>query len=173
MPRASLGALRAALLRDAGAGYAGYLQEAGYAGGETVFIAFRDWLAHRGGSDSVETLPMDGFSSQAAEFFADTGWGRIDVQAVRDIAAIIDTADWAEADPEAHLDHPGCHLTTGLFADFFGRIANSPLAVLEVECRSCGAERCRFVAGSADVMQHVYDRMAAGTHYATALDELE
>ena len=37
LPRASLVALRGALLRDAGVGYAGYLQEAGYAGGETRF----------------------------------------------------------------------------------------------------------------------------------------
>ena len=87
-------------------------------------------------------------------------------------ATTIDTADWAEADPSASLEHPGCHYTAGLFADFLGRVANSPLAVLEVECRSCGASRCRFVAGSAPVLQHVYERMASGADYQSALDEL-
>ena len=170
-PRASISALRAALVRDAGAGYATYLQQAGYAGGETLFAAFRDWLGARG-ADAPDALPLDAFAIQAAAFFADTGWGRIAVASVGDVAATIDSTDWAEADPDARLDHPGCHFTTGLLADFFGRVASSPLAVLEVECRSCGADHCRFVAGSAEVMQHVYERMAGATDYLTALHEL-
>lgn len=171
LPRASIGALRAALLRDAGPGYASYLQEAGYAGGETIFEAFRAWLAGRG-ADAPESLPIEAFAAQAGAFFADTGWGRLEVTPRHDVAAIVDAADWAEADPEAHLDHPGCHFTTGLLADFFGRVASSPLAVLEVECRSSGGERCRFVAGSAEVMQHVYERIAAGSGYDEAIDEI-
>lgn len=171
LPRASITALRAALVRDAGAGYASYLQEAGYAGGETIFAAFRDWLAGRG-ADDPDSLPIDAFALQATAFFAESGWGRIDVTPNDDVAATIESADWAEADPQSRLDHPGCHYTTGMFADFFGRVASSPLAVLEVECRSCGAPRCRFIAGSAEVMHHVYERMAAGEDYATALREL-
>ena len=55
-----------------------------------------------------------------------------------------------------------------------GRYMNhsSPLAVLEVECRSSGAEHCRFIAGSAEVMQHIYDRMSAGADHLTAIREL-
>lgn len=170
-PRASITALRAALVRDAGAAYASYLQEAGYAGGETIFAAFRDWLAVRG-ADEAESLPVDAFALQATAFFVESGWGRITVTPMEDVAATIDSSDWAEADPQARLDHPGCHYTTGLFADFFGRVASSPLAVLEVECRSSGAERCRFIAGSAEVMHHVYERMAAGADYLAALEEL-
>jgi predicted hydrocarbon binding protein len=171
LPRASLAALRSALVRDAGAGYATYLQEAGYAGGESVFDAFGEWLAARGGG-APDILPVAAFATQAAAFFADTGWGSLTVSPVHDVAARLDSSDWAEADPDARLDHPACHFTAGLLADFLGRVANSTLAVLEVECRSSGASRCRFVAGSPTVMQHVYDRMAAGTHYTAALDEL-
>jgi uncharacterized protein len=170
-PRASMAALRTALRRDGGAAYATYLQEAGFAGGETLFAAFRDWLAARG-ADSPDALPLDAFSIQAGAFFGDSGWGRIEVERVRDVAATVDSPDWAEADPNARLEQPGCHFTAGLFADFFGRVASSPLAVLEVECRSCGAEQCRFVVGSADVMQHVYDRVTTGTDYLGALDEI-
>jgi predicted hydrocarbon binding protein len=170
-PRASMSALRAALLRDAGTGYAAYLQEAGYAGGETIFTAFREWLSGRG-ADAPDALPYDAFAVQAAAFFSETGWGHVDVAPLHDVAATIDSSDWAEAEPDARLDHPGCHFTTGLLADFIGRVASSPLAVLEVECRSSGASRCRFVAGSAEVMHHVYERMAAGADYLSAIEEL-
>jgi predicted hydrocarbon binding protein len=171
LPRASLAALRVALLRDAGAGYATYLQQAGYAGGETIFSAFRDWLAARG-ADAPEALPLEAFGVQAAAFFTDTGWGRVELAPLGSVAATVDSSDWAESDPEAHLSHPACHFTTGLFADFFGRVASSPLAVLEVECRSSGASRCRFVAGSVAVMQQVYERMAAGGDYQAAIQDL-
>lgn len=109
---------------------------------------------------------------QAGAFFGEAGWGRIDVARIADVAATIDSPNWSEADPASRLETPGCHFTSGLFADFFGRVAGSPLAVLEVECRSCGADRCRFILGSADVMQHVYDRLTAGTDYQRALEEL-
>ena len=171
IPRASIAALRTALLRDAGSGFATYLQEAGYAGGETLYLAFRDWLTARG-ADAPEALPLEGFGVQVGAFFADTGWGRIDVSALGNVVATIDSPDWAESDPEAKLAYPGCHFTTGLFADFFGRVASSPLAVLEVECRSSGADHCRFIAGSEEVMQHIYTRMSAGTDHLSAISEL-
>ena len=56
-----------------------------------------------------------------------------------------------------------------MFADFFGRVAGAPLAVMEVECRSAGADRCRFLLGSTDVMQAVYEQMSQGTGYADAV----
>jgi predicted hydrocarbon binding protein len=170
-PRASFSALRGALVRDTGAGYASYLQEAGYAGGETVMRAFRDWLTARG-ADPPERLSIDAFAAQAAVFFAEAGWGHIDVQPVEDVAATVDANDWAESDPEANFDHPACHFSTGFLADFFGRVADSPLASLEVECRSAGALRCRFIVGSAEVMQHVFERMSTGSDYMSALEEL-
>ena len=172
IPRASIAALRTALLRDAGPGFASYLQEAGYAGGETIYAAFREWLTSRG-ADLPEDLPLGAFATQSASFFADTGWGNYEVTPIRDLVAVIDSQDWAESDPDARFDHPSCHFTTGLLADFFGRVASTSLAVLEVECRSNGSSRCRFIAGSSEVVQHVYDRMADGADHMTALDELE
>ena len=78
------------------------------------------------------------------------------------------TENWAEADPESGMQYPACHYTTGLFADFFGRAGAAPLAVLEVECRSSGSHRCRFLVGSAEVMGHLYERMGAGEAYTEA-----
>ena len=40
----ALAALRNALMRDTGHAAAGYFQEAGYAGGASLFEAFRGWL---------------------------------------------------------------------------------------------------------------------------------
>ena len=48
LTRATLAALRAALLRDLGPAAAAYLQEAGYVGGETLHASFRDWCEAQG-----------------------------------------------------------------------------------------------------------------------------
>jgi hypothetical protein len=40
---------------------------------------------------------------------------------------------------------------------------------MEVECRSMGSERCRFLIASAEVMQHVYDAMGEGMSYDAAV----
>ena len=40
---------------------------------------------------------------------------------------------------------------------------------MEVECRSMGADRCRFLVGSGEVMQRVYDEMGNGVPYEEAV----
>jgi hypothetical protein len=42
---------------------------------------------------------------------------------------------------------------------------------MEVECRSANDARCRFLAGSTDTLQAVYDAMANGKDYRQALLE--
>ena len=166
--RDALAALRNALMRDTGYAAAGYLQEAGYAGGAALFDAFSHWLATRGAPDP-DALSLSAFQMHATEFFRETGWGSLTVGELNDAVATLDSEDWSEATPDAGLEHPCCHLSSGMFADFFGRMAGAPLAVMEVECRSTGASRCRFLLGSAEVLQSVYDGMAAGESYESAL----
>jgi hypothetical protein len=43
---------------------------------------------------------------------------------------------------------------------------------MEVECRSNGAARCRFLLGSPEVLGHVYQRLTTGVGYEAALAEL-
>ena len=167
LTRDGLLALRAALFRDMGATAAAAMQEAGYAGGGAVFDAFARWLQVQG-APSPEALPAAEFSARAAEFFRDLGWGPFEVASL-DGAVAVDTSDWSEADPSHPLEFPGCYFTAGTFAEFFGRLAGQPLAVMEVECRSMGAERCRFLIGTAETMQHVYDEMGRGVSYVDAL----
>lgn len=166
--RDALAGLRGALMRDLGYAAAGYLQEAGYAGGGAVFDAFRNWLAARGAGEP-EALSMDGFQDHATDFFRECGWGSLVVGELHETVATLDSADWGESTPGAGLEHPGCHLSSGMFADFFGRVAGAPLAVMEVECRSAGHDRCRFLLGSTEVLQQVYDGMAAGSAYEDAV----
>ena len=172
LTRSSLAALRGALIRDAGPSAAVYLQEAGYAGGEALFQSFSAWLVERT-NEAPEDLAVEEFEEFATQYFRDAGWGSLKVGTLRDAVATLDSEDWAEADPSSGLDHPACHLTTGMFADFFGRIADTPLAVLEVECRSMGSPRCRFLVGNADVMEHVYEEMGQGQPYETAVEAVE
>ena len=56
-----------------------------------------------------------------------------------------------------------------MLADFLGRMSGDTVAVMEVECRSRGDTRCRFLAGAPDTMSTLYERMAQGLGYEEAL----
>ena len=172
LTRESLVSLCATLLRENGSDAAMYLQNSGYAGGATLFEAFSHWLLARG-YGTPDAQPASAFAARATEFFRELGWGSLDVGAFGQSVATVDSTDWAESDPGSALEFPGCYLTTGLFADFFGRLAGSPLAVMEVECRSMGSERCRFLIASSEVMQQVYDAMGNGMAYDAAVATVE
>ncbi|MBA4070913.1 MAG: hypothetical protein C0497_03615 [Gemmatimonas sp.] len=170
LPRQSLAALRSALMRDLGGGFATYLQEAGYAGGDAIFASFREWLEARGGN--AEAVGFAEFQGLAAEFFRDTGWGSLEIGTLNDAVITLDSPDWAEGDPTLNIGFPACYYSTGLLADFLGRMAEAPLACFEVECRSNGATRCRFLLGSAEVIGQVYQRMTEGVGYVEAVAEM-
>jgi predicted hydrocarbon binding protein len=171
IPRASLTTLRASLVRDLGDGFAAVLQEAGYAGGDAVFAAFKSWCGANG-LGAPEALGYASFQQAAARFFADTGWGTVTLEPLGDAAVAFDSADWGEADPAAAMPYPSCYYTAGMLADLFGRVADGEIGCLEVECRSAGAARCRFLLASPDVIAHVYKRLTENVGYADALKEL-
>jgi bacteriochlorophyll 4-vinyl reductase len=169
--RTALATLRRAIIREAGPAAAACLQEAGYAGGDTVFESFRAWLRAQGKANPDE-LELAEFQHRASLYFAAAGWGRITVNALNESVIAVDSSDWHESDTESDLDHPACHFTTGMFADFFGRLSDAPLAVLEVECRSMGAPRCRFLLGSSEVLQFIFSEMERGQSYEAAAEQL-
>jgi uncharacterized protein len=171
LTRDALVALRSVLFRDAGGNAAAYLQEAGYAGGGALYQAFAEWNASRG-QPVPENLAASDFEQRATEFFAELGWGAIIVGTLHNAVVTLDCTDWAESDPASAMQFPGCYLSAGMFADFFGRLAGAQLVVMEVECRSMGSDRCRFLLGSSETMQHVYDGMTRGEHYDSALEQM-
>jgi len=161
--------LRAALERDTGLQAASYLQEAGFAGGEELYAEFAEWLVATRGVERPSDLDAAFLNEVLSEFFAELGWGQLSAQTLGQAVLALDSTEWAEAADEGRGEFPSCHLTCGLLADFFGRLSDGLVAVMEVECRSRGDARCRFLAGAPETLGTLYDRMAQGTSYTEAL----
>jgi predicted hydrocarbon binding protein len=164
VPAEFFGALRASAARHDDTVTA--LRDAGYAAGVALYDSFGHWLEERGEA-LAELLPEDRFGGLMAEFLTISGWGGLEVVPLSEAVVALDAYDWAEV-TERDATSPMCHAGTGLLAGFFGRVAEAPLAVLEVECRSMGHERCRFLIGSVDVLQYVYEAMERGVPYDRA-----
>ena len=153
----SLSALRASLFRDLGGNAATYLQDAGYGGAGPVFEAFAQWLQSRGGP-APEQLALDDFAAALGDFFAASGWGKLGFSVGEGGVASVESSDWAEAN-QADGTQLTCYFTSGMLTDFFGRITDAPIAVMEIECRSLGYERCKFLIATPEKLQKVYDEL--------------
>lgn len=158
--------LRDLRLRVASAGGGGpdALREAGYAGAESLFHAFETW-ASDSGIASVKDLAVDEFSRKAAEFFQRAGWGKVSFRSLHDAMGVLDIEDCWEAQLHA-TGQTGCHLTTGTLAGFFGCLADYPVAVMEIECRAGESDRCRFLVGTPEMLEHAYERVSRGEGWA-------
>lgn len=161
--------LRASLERDAGLQAATHLQEAGFAGGEELYQVFTAWVADRHGLEQPSDLDVQFLGEVLAGFFEEQGWGRLSAAPLGPSVLALDSADWAEALDAPHGDYPSCHLSCGLLADFLGRMSQGQVAVMEVECRSRGDSRCRFLAGAPESLGTIYERMSQGSGYLEAL----
>ncbi|HET7039907.1 MAG TPA: V4R domain-containing protein [Gemmatimonadales bacterium] len=161
--------LRHVLERDLGEQTGQLLQEAGFAAGDELYDAFTGWLADRTGVQDPADLDSRHLGRMMGEFFRALGWGQLAVERLGAGSLALDSADWAEADPNADTFAPSCHVTAGLLAGFLGRLADQDVAVLEIECRSRHDERCRFLAGSPQTLQAVYEAVTAGQDYREVL----
>lgn len=168
VPRDAMIALRTSLFRADSAAAASSLYEAGYAGGGALHDAFVRWCRGRKLS-AAETMSASDFAQHVSAFFTELGMGALEVGTLHEAAVTFDSANWAEAEPSSGMQFPGCYLTAGMLTEFLGRVAGSPISVLEVECRSMGARRCRFIAGSAETVQQVYEALAQGSSYEAVL----
>ncbi len=142
------------------------LREAGYAGGQAVYEAFEQWIAEALPATSGETsrpipdLTMQEFGDLAGEYFRAAGWGSVEFEAEhQEGVAKLSMENCWESDKDAEASAPACHVTTGMLAAFFGRVAGYPVAVMESECRSAGAERCRFLLGNSEVMTYQWEAL--------------
>jgi predicted hydrocarbon binding protein len=161
--------LRASLERDAGLQAATHLQEAGFAGGEELYGAFAVWLKAERNVDPPSDLDVQFLGEVLSDFFAEQGWGKLNVMPLGEAVLALDSEDWAEALDQPEGQYPSCHLSCGLLADFLGRVSNGSVAVMEVECRSRGDQKCRFLAGAPETLGVLYDRMAQGSGYVEAI----
>jgi hypothetical protein len=139
------------------------VRDAGYAAGQALFDHFSAWLADRrehGPDDLLDSR----FPTLLREYFAEIGWGLVQLSSLSDAVMVLDANDWGEAAAEAG----GCPVSTGLFAGFFGRLADAPLSVLEVTPDAAAEGQCRFLLGSVDVLNYVWEAMERGIPYERA-----
>ncbi|HEY7194495.1 MAG TPA: V4R domain-containing protein [Gemmatimonadales bacterium] len=137
------------------------LQEGGYAAGEGLYQAFA-------AANNPAELDADLLPETLSDFFRTGGWGSVTITPVGTGALAIDSTDWAEADPGT-AQTPMCFFSAGMLADFLGRISDETIAVMEVECRSKGDARCRFLSATPEILDKVYNEMTAGKTYEEAL----
>ncbi|MGH7503481.1 MAG: V4R domain-containing protein [Longimicrobiales bacterium] len=164
LPVASLTALRRTLVTSVGPDDAAHaLQSAGSAAGDALY---RVLSLGPGPNNGDPTPPAewseDTFWRRFAALFERRGWGRLTNRAVHTGVGALDSSDWVEVDAEAGSRRPSCHFTSGLLANLLGRVSGEDVAVLEVECRSQGDERCRFLYGSPAALERVYGAMRDG-----------
>lgn len=171
LPREALMALRATLFRQDAVNAATYLYEAGYAGGAGLHAAFARWCEGRQ-LPHPDRMTAPEFQRHVTGFCSELGLGSLAVGNLHDTALAFDSGDWAEADPATRMAFPGCYLTVGLLTAFFAQLGGAAVSVMEVECRSMGHARCRFLVASAETMQQVYDGITQGTGYEAALQQV-
>jgi predicted hydrocarbon binding protein len=177
LPAASLTALGRALAAEIGAERAAHaLRAAGHAAGDALFRGFARGATGEAADEAAATalagLPEERFWQRFAEFFAGRGWGRLTFEAVHPGVGALASGDCVEAVPGADAPIPGCHFTTGVLANLLGRVAGDDVAVLEVECRSSGDPRCRFLFGAPAALDAVFADLAAGRDVDASLAAL-
>lgn len=155
VPPHALLALRKALLARPDLDTVFTLRDAAYAGGDAVYEAFRAFVSPSGVTDP-QTLDAQAFFDRAGEFWTQAGWGRTKFSESDGAFCEVEIDDCWEADPGDQPDPRGCHLTVGIIGAFLGRFADYPVAVLEVEGPATDSERCRFLAGSVEMISAYY-----------------
>lgn len=166
--RAALRQLRQSLLQHAPDRAFSVLQETGYASGEEVYRAFSAWLPEGAGLERPEDIDAAYLNDVLSDFFRSSGWGTLTIAPLGGAALAVDSNDWAEAEPGT-AQMPMCFFSSGMLADFLGRLSGEPVAVMEVECRSKNDGRCRFLSASPETLQRVYEAMTQGQSYGEAL----
>jgi hypothetical protein len=139
------------------------VRDAGYAAGQALFDHFTTWLANRhepGPGDLLDTR----FPILLRAYFSEIGWGLVQLSSLGEAVLMLEATTWGEAGDDAN----GRPVSTGLFAGFFGRLANAPISVLDVTADTAAEGECRFLLGSVDVLNHVREAMGRGIPYARA-----
>ncbi|MFP3947889.1 MAG: V4R domain-containing protein [Gemmatimonadota bacterium] len=120
----------------------------------------------------LEDLPEEDFWGLLEAFFLRRGWGRLDHRTPHPAVGVLVATDWAEADDEEDERQPTCAFTSGLLSSLLTEVANAPVAVLELRCRSRGDGECHFAFGAEGVIHDLYGSLLEGSNFELALDTL-
>lgn len=174
-PPSTLAAVHRAARQDRSpAEAAALVRQVGYETGEGFLDAFGDWLTHHRQDPGADPslLAADDFWNHLSAFFSSLGWGRLEFEQLHEGVGALTGTGWAEADAASGARQPMCHFTTGMLADLLSRLIGSDLAVLEVSCRSRGDAACRFLLGSAEALQRVFEEIRQGHGVEVAVQNL-
>lgn len=164
-----LHSLRQSLTRDLGDRAAICLQEAGFAAGKQAYDCFLNWLPKFTGVEDPTDLDSSTLGEVLSAFFEALGWGTLTIEQADNGVLMVTAPDWAEAEPGANAQQPCCYFSSGLLTNFLERLSSVPVAVMEVECRTRADDHCRFIVGAPQTMEAVFDALAAGRSYQSAL----
>jgi len=159
--------MRVVLERETGPKASHLLREIGFAAGEGLWQRFDAMVRENYDVSSASELDATYLGEALNRFFTESGWGSLNQSELTPLVLALDSPDWAEAQAGG-AQFPSCHFSCGALSDFFTRLGVARAAVMEVECRSRGEERCRFLVGSPEMLTYAYERMATGLDYRDA-----
>lgn len=159
--REALHQLREGLERVLGPAAAPLLQDMGFAGAGGLHAALLGWVRSRYEVAELGALEARHLGEALGGFFEGQGWGTLHLTRISDGVLALDAPAWAEASPGSSTA-PACHVSAGVFAELFSRLAGAPFAAMEVECRSRGDARCRFLLAAPTSLTAIYERMTRG-----------
>lgn len=144
------------------------LHHAGYHAG----LAAAASVNQDAGGDSF-SLSQGGFWALLAGYFGKRGWGELQHSTPHPAVGMLTSSDWAEARADEVDADASCSFSAGFLSGLLSQLAGGPVAVLEVECRTRGDERCRFAFGSETAIHELYGHLLDGADLQSALDRLE
>jgi hypothetical protein len=170
VPASVLPALRSALLNEIDALQVTHsFHAAGFSAGTEVCDSFS---AKLGGRELTE-LPRDRFWEALSSSFQRSGWGSLQHRQLHPGLGLLETTDWAEVgDEPGGPEEPGCAFSSGMLAALLGKVAEGPVAVLEVSCRGRGAEACQFAFGAETTVHDLYGFLLDGKSLEDAVASL-
>jgi hypothetical protein len=167
IPATAFGSLRAHLEKEAGALPTVHaLHHAGYAAGAAAAPALAGALGEAG------AMGEGAFWSRLSDFFAKRGWGSLRHARSHSAVGVLSSPDWAEATVGDGGPEASCHFSAGFLSGLLTELAGGPVAVLEVGCRSRGADACSFVFGSEGAIHELYGRLLEDDNLDGALAAL-
>lgn len=112
------------------------------------------------------------FWTRLSTYFSKRGWGTLRHRSAHAGVGILTSDDWAEATTDEVQADAGCSFSTGFLSGLLSQLAGGPIAVLEVGCRTRGADSCDFAFGSETAIHDLYGHLLDGADVDSALAAL-
>ena len=128
------------------------LYRAGFEQGLLDMVRLNEELREQYGGGSFDLWQMDAKFILEAWWapLAQAGWGAcaFDLAALSRGVAIVELDNSPVAAALGSAEHPICHFFAGLFAGVLSFFERTERHATEIECRSAGAPKCRFVVAT-------------------------